>query len=97
MTRRWPARLAAYEEALRAPVPERSSEESAPTPFVAGAHLDEEDAPGRTEPRPFWPDGKLRTQEDLITLAIKELHYERSSAPRREVLAQAIATARRNC
>jgi len=108
--------LAAYEEALRTRVPEHSSAEPAAPPFVAGAYADEEDESVRSDPRPFWPDGraiteyrtrdlvrfirwlesdgKLRIQEDLITLAIKELGYERSSAPRREVLARVIAAAR---
>jgi very-short-patch-repair endonuclease len=39
-------------------------------------------------------DGQLRTQDELITLAITELRYERSSAPRRATLAQAIDKAR---
>ena len=40
-------------------------------------------------------DGQLRTAEEVIAIAIPELGYERSSAPRREVLGQAIAAYRR--
>ena len=39
-------------------------------------------------------DGRLRTQDELIALAIPALGYERTSAPRREALVQAIAAAR---
>ena len=35
-------------------------------------------------------DGQLRTAEEMIAIAISELGYERSSAPRREVLAKVI-------
>ena len=40
-------------------------------------------------------DGQLRTAEEVIAIAIPELGYERSSAPRREVLGKAIAAYRR--
>jgi very-short-patch-repair endonuclease len=39
-------------------------------------------------------DGQLRTAEEIMAIAIPELGYERTSAPRREVLGQAIAVYR---
>jgi len=41
-------------------------------------------------------DGQLRTAEEIMAIAITELGYERSSAPRREVLAKAVAAYRRS-
>jgi len=40
-------------------------------------------------------DGQLRTAEEIMEIAIPELGYERTSAPRREVLGKAIAAYRR--
>ncbi|MGH9293205.1 MAG: AAA domain-containing protein, partial [Acidimicrobiales bacterium] len=40
-------------------------------------------------------DGQLRTVEEIMDIAIPELGYERTSAPRREVLGKAIASYRR--
>jgi hypothetical protein len=40
-------------------------------------------------------DGQLRTAEEIMVIAITELGYERTSAPRREVLGRAIAAYRR--
>jgi hypothetical protein len=40
-------------------------------------------------------DGQLRTAEEIMAIAIPELGYERTSAPRREVLDKAIAAYRR--
>jgi very-short-patch-repair endonuclease len=40
-------------------------------------------------------DGQLRTAEEIMAVAIPELGYERTSAPRREVLGKAIAAYRR--
>ena len=40
-------------------------------------------------------DGQLRTAEEIIAIAIRELGYERTSAPRREVLGTAIAACKR--
>jgi very-short-patch-repair endonuclease len=39
-------------------------------------------------------DGKLRTAEEILSVAVTELGYERISAPRREVLTKAIAAYR---
>jgi very-short-patch-repair endonuclease len=40
-------------------------------------------------------DGQLRTAEEIMAIAILELGYERTSAPRREVLGKAIVAYRR--
>ena len=37
-------------------------------------------------------DGRLRTEEEIIAIAIDELGYERTSAPRRRVLSETIAS-----
>ena len=39
-------------------------------------------------------DGQLRTAEEIMAIAIPELGYERTSAPRREVLGEAITAYR---
>ena len=39
-------------------------------------------------------DGQLRTAQEITAVAIHELGYERTSAPRREVLGRAIAAYR---
>jgi hypothetical protein len=41
-------------------------------------------------------DGQLRTAEKIMAIAILELGYERTSAPRREVLGNAIAAYRQS-
>lgn len=40
-------------------------------------------------------DGQLRTAEEIMAIAIRELGYERTSAPRREALGNAIAAYKR--
>lgn len=40
-------------------------------------------------------DGQLRTAEEIMAIAIPELGYQRTSAPRRDVLSKAIAAYRR--